>query len=67
MKKDTHKTKNKESLEDLIKNLFFYLDKEEESDFGRIFKPNYITSCRAVDGEKIGKILQKMRVLVFKK
>ncbi len=34
---------------------------QEESDSGRIFYPNGITSCRAMDGERMGEIAEKYR------
>ncbi len=34
---------------------------QEESDSGRIFYPNGITSCRAMDGERMGQITEKYR------
>jgi hypothetical protein len=45
----------------LIKELFELLDKTEETDEGRVFHPNQISSCRAVDVEKLGQVLIELR------
>lgn len=45
----------------LIKELFELLDKTEETDEGRVFHPNRISSCRAVDVEKLGQVLIELR------
>lgn len=52
------------TLEDKVKEFFLFLDKWEESDSGREFRPNVISSCRCLDAPKIGKILMDMRTLV---
>lgn len=44
--------------------LFFLLDITEESDSGNEFRPNRISSCRAVDGDRIQKILEEAKQLV---
>ena len=46
-----------------VTELFRLLDIEEESDGGRVFHPNYISSCRVMDAEKIDKVLSKLRRL----
>lgn len=51
-------------LTSLWHQLFFLLDITEESDSGNEFRPNYITSCRAVDGERIQKILEEAKQLI---
>ena len=51
-------------LTSLWHQLFFLLDITEESDSGNEFRPNYISSCRAVDGERIQKILQEAKQLI---
>ena len=51
-------------LTSLWHKLFFLLDITEESDIGNIFRPNYISSCRAVDGERIQKILEEAKQLI---
>jgi|LakMenE18May11ns_1017448.scaffolds.fasta_scaffold9711808_1 hypothetical protein len=51
-------------LTSLWHQLFFLLDITEESDSGNEFKPNRISSCRAVDGERIQKILEEAKQLI---
>jgi hypothetical protein len=51
-------------LEQLTHELLKYLNKEEESDSGHQFRPNYISSCRVLDGQRMGKILKRMEELV---
>jgi hypothetical protein len=51
-------------LTSLWHQLFFLLDITEESDSGNEFRPNRISSCRAVDGERIQKILEEAKQLV---
>ena len=46
-----------------VKRFFELLDIEEESDRGRRFHPNYISSCRALDGAELGKLIEKMKRL----
>ena len=41
--------------------LFELLDKREETDSGKEFSPNYITSCRAVDGKRLNQLLIKLK------
>jgi len=51
-------------LTSLWHQLFFLLDITEESDSGNEFRPNCISSCRAVDGERIQKILEEAKQLI---
>jgi hypothetical protein len=51
-------------LTSLWHQLFFLLDITEESDSGNTFRPNYISSCRAVDGDRIQKILEEAKQLI---
>ena len=51
-------------LTSLWHQLFFLLDITEESDSGNEFRPNYISSCRAVDGDRIQKILEEAKQIV---
>jgi hypothetical protein len=51
-------------LTSLWHQLLFLLEITEESDGGNEFRPNYISSCRAVDGERIQKILEEAKQLV---
>jgi len=51
------------SLKTLVQQLFYYLDKEEESDSGRVFHPVHISCCRAAYTEKLDAILKRMKEL----
>lgn len=53
-----------ENLETLIKDFFILLDKTEETDDGRVFRPNRISSCRAEDGQKLENLLRLMKATV---
>jgi hypothetical protein len=53
-----------EKLETLIKDFFILLDKTEETDEGRVFRPNRISSCRAQDGQKLENLLRLMKATV---
>lgn len=46
---------------ELMGELVGYLDKTEISDNDRKFHPNYISSCRVIDGNILGKVLKEMR------
>ena len=45
----------------LVKELFRLLDITEETDDGRVFRPNRITSCRALDAEKLNQVLVELK------
>ena len=45
----------------LVKELFVLLDKTEESAEGHVFRPNVIRSCRALDTEKLEKVLVALK------
>ena len=45
----------------LIKELFELLDKTEETDEGHVFHPNRISSCRALDAEKLNQVLVELK------
>lgn len=51
-------------LTSLWHQLFFLLEITEESDSGNEFRPNRISSCRTVDGERIQKILEEAKQLI---
>ena len=51
-------------LTSLWHQLFFLLDITEESDSGNEFRPNYISSCRALDSERMEKILAEAKQLI---
>ena len=52
---DLQKTKT------LIKELFELLDKTEETNEGRVFRPNRISSCRNADVEKLEQVLKELK------
>ena len=45
----------------LVKELFELLDKTEVTDDGRVFRPNRISSCRAMDAEKLNQVLAGLK------
>lgn len=45
----------------LVRELFVLLDRTEETDDGRVFRPNKISSCRAMDAEKLEKVLKELK------
>jgi hypothetical protein len=45
----------------LVKELFVLLDRTEETDDGRVFRPNQISSCRAMDSMKLEKVLVALK------
>lgn len=49
---------------DGVREFFALLDKVEESDSGRSFHPNQISSCRVMDGPKLEAALEKMRSVI---
>lgn len=51
-------------LTSLWHQLFFLLDITEESDNGTEFRPNRISSCRALDGDRIEKILTEAKQII---
>jgi hypothetical protein len=50
----------------LIEQLFVLLDRTEETDDGRVFHPNTIRSCRALDAEKLEQVLDKLKNMLEK-
>jgi hypothetical protein len=59
----THTPDRFEQLEENLRTLFQLLDKTEETDDGRSFRPNQLRSCRALDAEKLDTILGKLKGL----
>lgn len=55
---------NDSELKQLVKKFFYYLDIVEESDSGRVFKPNQISSCRVMDSKNMGEILARMKEII---
>jgi hypothetical protein len=52
-----------QEMESLVKEFIGILDIIEESDSGRQFRPNQISSCRVMDGIRMGEILAKWKEL----
>lgn len=45
----------------LVYQMFELLDITEETDDGRVFHPNRISSCRAADAEKLEQVLIELK------
>ena len=56
-----------EDLKQLVKEFLHILDIVEESDGGRVFRPTFISSVRALDSARLDEILSKMRMIVRNK
>ena len=54
-------TSKAQAYDVLVKALFELLDKIEETDEGRVFHPNRISSCRALDAEKLNQVLVELK------
>ena len=54
-------TSKAQAYDVLVKALFELLDKTEETDEGRVFRPNQISSCRALDAEKLHQVLVQLK------
>jgi hypothetical protein len=50
-----------EEMKALVKDLIRILDIVEESDNGKMFRPNQISSCRVMDCVKIDDILSRLK------
>lgn len=44
-----------------VAKLFYYLDIVEESDSGNEFHPNFISSCRTMDGVAMNNLLKQLK------
>lgn len=53
-------------LKELCKTLIGLFEKQEESDSGTMFYPNQIVSCRCMDSEKIGNVLDRIKEICEK-
>ena len=53
-----------DAVEANLRELFQLLDKTEVTDNGDTFKPNVLRSCRALDAEKLSKILAQLKNMV---
>ena len=54
-------TSKAQAYDVLVRELFVLLDRTEETDEGRVFRPNQIRSCRAMDAEKLEKVLAELK------
>ena len=54
-------TSKAQAYDVLVKELFRLLDITEETDEGRVFRPNKISSCRAMDAEKLNQVLKELK------
>ena len=54
-------TSKAQAYDVLVRELFALLDKTEETDEGRYFRPNKISSCRAMDAEKLEQVLKELK------
>jgi hypothetical protein len=54
-------TSKAQAYDVLVRELFVLLDKTEETDEGRVFRPNKISSCRALDAEKLEQVLKELK------
>lgn len=49
----------------LIRELIGLLEKREETDDGREFRPNRIDSCRCLDGARMDEILARLKAIAW--
>lgn len=54
-------TSKAQAYDVLVRELFRLLDITEQTDEGRYFKPTRITSCRAMDAEKLERVLTELK------
>ena len=54
-------TSKAQAYDVLVRELFVLLDRTEETDEGRVFRPNRISSCRALDAEKLEQVLKDLK------
>jgi hypothetical protein len=54
-------TSKAQAYDVLVRELFVLLDRTEETDDGRVFRPNRISSCRALDAEKLEQVLKELK------
>lgn len=48
----------------LVKELFVLLDRKEETDDGRSFRPVTFSCCRVADAEKLQKVLLQLKAMI---
>jgi hypothetical protein len=61
MKQTLQLHSKEEKLHSLWKEFIDLLEITEESDSGNLFRPNTISSCRAVDGERMNQIIKEAK------
>ena len=54
-------TSKAQAYDVLVRELFRLLDITEQTDDGRYFRPNKISSCRAMDAERLEKVLVELK------
>jgi len=54
-------TSKAQAYDVLVRELFVLLERTEETDEGRVFRPNKISSCRAMDAEKLEEVLKELK------
>ena len=54
-------TSKAQAYDVLVKELFVLLDRTEQTDEGRYFRPNKIYSSRALDAEKLERVLKELK------
>ena len=54
-------TSKAQAYDVLVKELFVLLERTEETDEGRVFRPNKISSCRALDAERLERVLKELK------
>lgn len=54
-------TSKAQAYDVLVRELFRLLDITEQTDDGRVFRPNKISSCRAMDAEKLNQVLKELK------
>jgi hypothetical protein len=54
-------TSKAQAYDVLVRELFVLLERTEETDEGRVFRPNKISSCRAMDAEKLEQVLKELK------
>ena len=64
MKQTLQSNTNEEKLNNLWKEFIDLLEITEESDSGNKFRPNYIGSCRALDGQRMNQIIKEAKELI---
>jgi hypothetical protein len=55
------KIRKAQAYDVLVKELFVLLDRKEETDEGRVFRPVQISCCRGLDAEKLEQVLKELK------